>query len=215
MNKTNVLKSEQSSQKGFPKATKTFLTLLEFLASHPYDSFALSELAHKSSVPKGTVSRVIHTLEQEGFIKTEEIANLKRIRFNRTSLRALGFKIASNLVKVYESGIAEYIVGNYSNLHRLGTPKAIVLFGSVRKGEDGPGSDIDIAIEVDKETELQILELGDIPRADKIGIALKQFEQNFGRKFAFHFFHRNKIDINLFNNIANGIVLWGFLEVKA
>jgi hypothetical protein len=29
-----------------------------------------------------------------------------------------------------------------------------------------------------------------------------------------HIFNRNNIDDNLFNNIANGILLWGFLEVK-
>ncbi|MBN1897117.1 MAG: nucleotidyltransferase domain-containing protein [Candidatus Aenigmarchaeota archaeon] len=99
---------------------------------------------------------------------------------------------------IYESGIVEYLYDKYDN------PKAIILFGSFRWGQDGKDSDVDIAIEV----------------ADDIGYdkhkipALQEFEHGLSRNIQIHIFNRKNVDINVFNNIANGIVLYGFLEVN-
>jgi len=41
-----------------------------------------------------------------------------------------------------------------------------------------------------------------------------RFERDIGRKIQIHRFNRNVIDNNMFNSIANGIVLSGFLEVN-
>ncbi|MAF35906.1 hypothetical protein CL622_02190, partial [archaeon] len=65
-------------------------------------------------------------------------------------------------------------------------------------------SDIDIAIEVVGNKELQIKELTTI---SKLGYR-KNVVVNA------HIFSRSKIDKNVFANIANGIVLQGFLEVQ-
>ncbi|MBI2628993.1 hypothetical protein HYW74_02845, partial [Candidatus Pacearchaeota archaeon] len=43
---------------------------------------------------------------------------------------------------------------------------------------------------------------------------LTEFEKIIERKIQIHLFNRASIDDSLFNNIANGILLWGFLEVK-
>ena len=83
-------------------------------------------------------------------------------------------------------------------------PKAIVLFGSYRKGEDISGSDIDIAIEKDDVKEYTTVRLNE----------LLNLEKRLDRKIQVHLFNRKSVDVNLFNNIANGIVLSGFLEVK-
>ena len=78
------------------------------------------------------------------------------------------------------------------------------MFGSYRKGDDTEDSDIDIAVEV----------------SDNKGIRIVPFAiiHKFGYRkdvlVNLHIFSRNKIDINLFSNIANGIVLEGFLEVR-
>jgi predicted nucleotidyltransferase len=82
--------------------------------------------------------------------------------------------------------------------------RAVVLFGSYRKGDDIETSDIDIAVEVIGDAEMKIMPLGAIPQ---LGYR-KKVPVNI------HIFSRNKIDINLFANIANGIVLEGFLEVR-
>ena len=97
-------------------------------------------------------------------------------------------------------------------LHKWGAPRAIILFGSVRNGQDNIGSDIDLAIEVDKPINTEIISISSLKEDEAQGI--KTFEQKFGRSFKLHFFHRSKIDKNLFVNMANGIVLFGLLEVN-
>ena len=65
-------------------------------------------------------------------------------------------------------------------------------------------SDIDIAIENDETKSYEIIGLRE----------LSEFEKAIDRKIQIHIFNRKEIDIHVFNNIANGIVLFGFLEVK-
>ncbi len=83
-------------------------------------------------------------------------------------------------------------------------PKAIVLFGSFRRGEDVSTSDTDIAIEKDEENDYTITGLRE----------LADFEKTIGRRIQIHLFNKKNTDLHVFNNIANGIVLAGFLEVK-
>ena len=83
-------------------------------------------------------------------------------------------------------------------------PKSIVLFGSFRKGEDISNSDIDIAVENDDFKKYKTTSLRE----------LSKFEKVIGRNIQIHLFNRKNVDINLFNNITNGIVLSGFLEVN-
>ena len=81
---------------------------------------------------------------------------------------------------------------------------AVVLFGSYRKGDDVRESDLDLAVEVLGNEELQIIELGIITNLG--------YRENV--KVNVHVFTRNKIDLNLFTNVANGILLQGLLEVR-
>ena len=98
-------------------------------------------------------------------------------------------KMAYNFTSILESGLIEY-------LEEKLTPKAIVLFGSYRRGEDIESSDIDIFVECADEP-----------------VNLTQFEKKLGRKIELHF----KEDFTTYskelkNNLINGIVLSGFLE---
>ena len=87
---------------------------------------------------------------------------------------------------------------------KFGNSRSIILFGSYRWGDDNEKSDIDIAVEILGDKEVKIFKLGVI---QKLG-----YRQNIPVNL--HIFSRNKIDLNLFSNIANGIVLEGFLEVR-
>ena len=91
----------------------------------------------------------------------------------------------------------------------FGNPKAIILFGSFRKGEDFSTSDIDIAVESDvsEATELENYKVIELKE-------LGEFEKSVDKKIQLHLFNRKNVDAHVFNNIANGIVLSGFLEVK-
>ena len=98
-----------------------------------------------------------------------------------------------------------YYAGLRAHISSLvGNAQVIVLFGSYRKGDDTDKSDVDIAVEVASNKDLEIIQLGRIPK----------FGYRKDVPINLHVFSRNKIDINLFSNIANGIVLEGFLEVR-
>ncbi|MBI2137093.1 hypothetical protein HYU12_01090, partial [Candidatus Woesearchaeota archaeon] len=76
--------------------------------------------------------------------------------------------------------------------------------GSYRKGDDTDKSDMDIAVEAIGNKEMEITELG----------IIKQFGYRKNVKVNMHIFSRSKADLNVFTNIANGIVLYGLLEAK-
>ncbi len=169
----------------------------------PDVEFSLTELASQAGVSKSTASRLLSGLKELGVVKVTDKGRILRIRANTESLDFQRMKIANNLTLIYASGLVEFLNG------ALGQPKAIVLIGSFRRGEDISTSDIDIAVETLEDAEAKIV------RPD----GLEQYERErkgffAGRKIEIHLFNRSSVDINFFNNVANGIVLSGFLEVK-
>ena len=100
------------------------------------------------------------------------------------------YKKIYNFTSILESGLIDLIE------ERL-MPKCIVLFGSYERGEDIENSDIDIFIQCKKE-ELNIT----------------KFEKKLGRKIELHFKENfASYPSELKNNIINGTVMRGFLEV--
>lgn len=171
--------------------------ILGVLFTYPYTEFTLSELAKQAHVSKSTASGILSDLKMEGVITTINLGIVWRIRANYENINYKKVKIIHNLSIIFKSRIAEYLDQKFH-------PKNIILFGSFRKGEDGPDSDIDIAIETDENKEPEILSFEEF----------KKIEAQLHRKIRIYKFNRKKIDLNLFNNIANGIVLHGFLEVR-
>ncbi len=171
--------------------------ILEVLFKYPDKEYSLSDLAKCGKVAKQNIKIILNHLNKDNFIKIEKLANIWRIKANRENEKFIRSKIIYNLNFIYQSGIIEFLNSYFNN------PKAIVLFGSFRKGEDITGSDIDIAIETD------------VKEYQTIGLReLVDFEKLIGRKIQLHLFNRENIDKYLFNNVANGIVLAGFLEVN-
>lgn len=172
-------------------------TLKAVLFTHPYQQFTLSELAKIGKVAKSTASRIVARLQKGGLVKLADLGIVWRIQADYENFNFIKEKILYNLGVIYRSGIVEYLTQNWH-------PKAVLLFGSFRKGEDAPGSDVDIALEMSEDADLKVMRIDDF----------KELESQLDRKINVYFFNRNKIDINLFNNIANGILLSGFLEVR-
>jgi predicted nucleotidyltransferase len=172
--------------------------IMEFLFRYPDKEFSLSDLAKLASVRKSNMGTILKELEDIGFIEISKLANLWRIKANQQGLIYIRSKIVYNLNFAYQSGLVDFLIDYFKN------PKAIVLFGSFRKGEDISNSDIDIAIETEEAKEYEIIGLRE----------LADFENRIGKKIQIHLFNMKNIDINVLNNITNGIVLWGFLEVK-
>lgn len=172
--------------------------VMELFFKFPEKEFSLSDIAKETGVAKANLGDIINSLEEIGFLTIEKLSKIWRIKANGSNWHFLRNKIVYNLNFVYQSGLIEFLYEYYKH------PKSIILFGSFRKGEDIFSSDIDISIEQDEFKEYRTIGLRE----------LIEFEKQIGRKIQIHEFNRNIIDLNLFNNIANGIVLIGFLEVK-
>ena len=185
--------------------------VLEVLFRYPEMEFGLSQLAEKANVRKANIGKILEEFQKLDLVQIEKLTKIWRIGANQKSPYFLREKIFYNLNVVYgaiyETNFIDFLNDYFRN------PKAIVLFGSFRKGEDISTSDIDIAIEKDDVRSYTSKHLEEM-----VGKNLKKatirFEQDIGRKIQIHLFNRKNIDLNIFNNIANGIVLSGFLEVR-
>ncbi len=177
---------------------EAYQKVLFWFFSYPNKEFSLNDLADQLKIAKTTARKVVEVLIAAEFLKNETVGRLWRISCRQDHIYNFSRKISYNLMMIYESGILQDIHNHVPN------SKAVILFGSYRKGDDTEKSDIDIAVEVAGDQQLQIKQIGIFP---KFG-----FRENV--PINLHIFSRNKIDINLFSNIANGIVLEGFLEVR-
>ncbi len=172
--------------------------VLELFCKFPDKEFSLSDIAKEASVAKANLGEILIKMQNSDFIKIEKLTKIWRVKANQESWSFKRTKIIYNLNFIYQSGLVEFLYNAYNH------PKSIVLFGSFRNGEDVSNSDIDIAIESDDFKDHKTLGLRQ----------LSEFEKSIGRAIQIHEFNRKSIDLGLFNNIANGIVLIGFLEVK-
>ncbi|MBI4918713.1 nucleotidyltransferase domain-containing protein [archaeon] len=170
--------------------------IIGVLFKYPEKEFSLSDLAAEASVAKTHIGTILEELRKLEVITIEKLSKIWRIKANQTNWFYIKSKILNNLNFIYSSGLVEFLVDHFNN------PRSIILFGSFRKGDDVSNSDVDIAVEVEEE-DYRIIGLRE----------LSEFEKIIGKKIQIHLFNKKNVDINLFNNIANGILLWGFLEV--
>ena len=116
----------------------------EVLFLFPEKEFSLSDLAKEAGVAKANMGKILDELYKIEFIKIIKLSKIWRIKANQTSQNFIKNKIIYNLNSLYQSGLIEFVNEYYNN------PKAVILFGSFRKGDDISDSDVDIAIEIDE-----------------------------------------------------------------
>ena len=122
---------------------------------------------------------------------------------NRVIIRArqgeTGFKIKKkfyNIRKIYGSGLVDFLND------KLSYP-TIVLFGSYAKAENRPESDIDLFIVCDEKRKLNLSDFEEL-----LGAEIQLFihtKEEFGKM--------KKQNKELVNNVINGYVMSGYLEV--
>src|SRR3989344_484104 len=153
--------------------------MLRVLFWFPDLEFSLSELAKESGVSKSTASRLLNYLKATDIVTVIDKGIVLRIKANTENREFIKRKIAFNLSSLYHSGLIESLNEN------LGHPKAVILIGSFLKGEDTSTSDIDIAVETEKEANMESINLSGI----------EEYEKYFGgRKISIHFFNRKNVD---------------------
>lgn len=164
----------------------------EFFLINPTIKLRVRHIEKEVKVPLPSAIRYTRELEKEQILKKTELAGITIYSADRTSKQFLLEKKMFNLKQLYSSGLIDYFIKTYDN-------PTLLVFGSYARGEDIENSDIDLYIE---------------SQHKNITIP-KSFEQKL--KHSFQTFHYKKIkDIKnkeLANNIINGIMLNGYLEV--
>ena len=171
--------------------------LLEYFINEPEREFHIRELAKLTGLSPTTISKYLVEFEKEGILVSKRKLNHLLFKANTESQAFRNKKLFYNIQKLEESGLIDFIDGEFNH------PESIVLFGSFRKAENIPVSDIDILIitPVKKEPNLE------------------KFEKKLGHKI--QLFMHSKAEIEklklknkeLVNNWLNGIVLRGYWEI--
>lgn len=165
--------------------------IFSLLCTRAGEKLSQRDIAKILDVSPTAVSKSVKKLIEKNFAVLEKTKSINFIFFNRSEQRNIELKRVENLKQVYLSGLSEYL------LHAL-AGSTIILFGSYSKGEDTVSSDIDIAV---------------IGRKEK-GLELEGYEKRLNRKVHVLFFDSwEKISEHLKNNILNGIVLHGHVEL--
>jgi predicted nucleotidyltransferase len=150
-------------------------------------------VANALDVSQPAVSKALPLLEKIELIKVEKdkVSGRFSIELNRENNQIIWLKRADNLKQTYESGLVSFLRDSFPGC-------TIILFGSYSKGEDILTSDIDIAI------------VGSIEKE----INLSKFEKILDRKIILNFYSSfKKIHKSLLENISNGIILTGGIEL--
>src|SRR3989344_4764674 len=132
---------------------QVLLRILYWFFDYPEIKVTLSELAKDLEISKKTASRIVQLLVEDGFLILEEIGRAWRISCNTSHSYNKMVKIGYNLMAVYTADIIPKI---YS---LVGNPRVIILFGSYRKGDNRGSSDVDIAVEVIGNKNLEIINI--------------------------------------------------------
>ena len=158
--------------------------ILELFFEYPSKRFPIREIAKLTKIPRATVHKKILELKKQSLITKENKAD--------DSLIFKIKKINYFVEKIIDSGLIEELVNKLN-------PSCIILFGSIRKGDSVKESDIDIFVESPLKTKIN----------------LKKYEKKLKHQIqVFVESDINKLQPNLFNNVINGIKLFGSFKIK-
>ena len=164
----------------------------EYFFMNPTAKLRVRRIEREMKMPLPSVIRYCKELKKEEILKKESVSGVSTYSADRTSKKFLIAKKLFNIMVIFESGLIEHIIKEYSN-------PVIALFGSYSKGEDIEDSDIDLYIETLKKQDFN----------------LQKFEKILKRKIQV-FNYRNIKEVSnphLSNNIINGITLNNFIGV--
>ena len=174
---------------------ETKLTILGQFFEDPNKKSSIRELSRILKINHTTVRQYLNKLVKEDFlsVKKEGLYSFYKLILSK---KTTNLKLYYNLEKIRESGIIE-------DLEKIYDLPVIVLFGSYSSAMDDKTSDIDICLISDIEKEFNA----------------EKYEVKLNRKISLHKFSKEswkktkKTNSSLINNICNGILLSGQLEV--
>jgi len=165
---------------------------MNYFLENPTARLRVRQIERTLKLPLPSVIRYTKELKDEKILKDSDVAGIKLYSADILSNEYKLEKKCHNLKRTIKSGLIEYLKKELIN-------PTIVLFGSYSKAEDIESSDIDLYIETQ----------------GKEKINLEKYEKILNKKIqVFIYPNIKKIENKeLANNIINGIVLNGFLEV--
>ncbi len=159
-----------------------------FFFINPTVRLRVRQIEREINVPLPSAIRYAKELEEEKILKSSLIANVKLYSTDRTSENFLLEKRLFNIRELLK--LKTFLIKELNN-------PTIIVFGSYSRGEDVEKSDIDIFID------------------NKSKVNLRKFEKDLKRNIQLFQYDDLKEIKNkeLANNIINGFVLNGFVEV--
>ncbi|OIO43441.1 hypothetical protein COU56_00455 [Candidatus Pacearchaeota archaeon CG10_big_fil_rev_8_21_14_0_10_31_9] len=158
--------------------------ILEIFYEYPDKEFTIREVAKLTSVPRATVHKELVKLKKQKLITKDNLAE--------TNLIFKTKKINYYTEEIVKCGLIDKIISELN-------PSCIILFGSIRKGDSVKDSDIDLFIESPLKKELNV----------------REFERKLKHKIQIFVEHDiSKLNEELFNNVVNGIKLFGSFKIK-
>ena len=173
------------------KFTNLDSEVFAYLCRRVCDLMSQRDIALALGVSPTAVANVVQRLHSAQIVQLQKLKTINLISLNRESREVLYLKRVENLRILYASGLVAYLETQFAG-------STIIVFGSFSRGEDTSESDIDIAIIERKPKQVDFL----------------QFEPKILRKIHLNTYNNwNEIPIQLKNNILNGIVLAGSIEL--
>ncbi len=161
------------------------------LCTRAGEKLSQRDIAKALHVSPTAVANSLKKLKKNSLVKVEKTKTINFISLNREEHWVMQLKRAENLKHIYLSGVLPYLEEQLPG----GT---LILFGSYSRGDDTITSDIDLAV---------------IGRKDKL-LHLEPYEKILARQININFYDSWKeIDIHLKNNLLNGIVLTGSVDL--
>ncbi|MBU0530051.1 MAG: nucleotidyltransferase domain-containing protein [Nanoarchaeota archaeon] len=172
----------------------TKINVMELFMEDPQRKYHLREVAKILDISPRTAKKYLSVLKEERLVIVKREKIFENYMADTDSQRFRDNKVFYSAEKIKKSGLIKYLE------EEMDYP-TIILFGSVARGTDTKTSDIDIFIISENRAEPDIDRFEKIlKRPIQIMVATKEdFKSG-----------KNK---ELYNNVVNGVILSGFLEV--
>lgn len=120
--------------------------VLYYLANRPHDEFTITHLSDVLDVPLETTRRAVDVLAKNDLVHTHQSGNARPVQINRERLT----RPDEPIVQIPQTEFHDPVRAAVDELRdRLENVVAIVLYGSVARGEADRKSDIDLWVLVD------------------------------------------------------------------
>jgi len=167
----------------------TAYRVLRVFLDYPTTHFQLREICRLLKMGMPSVRNHVRKLERQGFVRKEKRGVYQSYVSTRNELFKL-YKRNDILLRLHDSGLLSFLADKF-------VPDCVVLFGSAARGEDVEDSDMDLLV-IAKEKKVEF----------------EPFEDKVRRRISLHFEEKvSNVPKELLNNVVNGIVVYGYLEI--